>query len=73
MAIGANLTKRDQILISAMVLSIALAGAYGYFLYIPKRAQLATIQEHVDQLDKKNQQAKADLASGSVAKLKQQA
>ena len=37
MAIGANLTKRDQILISAMVLAIALAGAYGYFLYMPKR------------------------------------
>jgi type IV pilus assembly protein PilO len=73
MAIGANLTKRDQILISAMVMSIALAGAYGYFLYMPKRTQLAAIQEHVDQLDKKNQQAKADLASGSVAKLQAQA
>ena len=73
MAIGANLTKRDQMLISVMVMTVALAGAYGYFLYVPKRAQLATIQEHVDVLDKKNQQAKADLANGSVDKLKAQA
>ena len=73
MAIGANLTKRDQMLISGMVLTIALAGAYGYFLYMPKREQLAAIEQHVDALDKKNQQAKADLANGSVAKLKTQA
>jgi len=73
MAIGANLTKREQILISVMVIAVALSGAYGYFMYMPKRDQLAAIQEHVDALDKKNQQAKADLANGSVAKLKAQA
>ena len=73
MAIGANLSKRDQVLISVAVLTISLAGAYGYFLYIPKRAELAAVEQHVDALDKKNQQAKADLANGSVAKLKQQA
>ena len=73
MAIGANLTKRDQMLISVAVIAVALAGAYGYFMYMPKRDQLATIQQHVDALDKKNQQAKADLANGSVAKLKAQA
>ena len=73
MAIGANLTKRDQGLISAIVMAVALAGAYGYFLYIPKRAQLETITQHVEVLDKKNAQAKADLASGSVGKLKAQA
>jgi len=73
MAIGANLTKREQVLISAMVITVALAGAYGYFLFLPKRVQLATLQEHVDALDKKNQQAKTDLANGSVAKLQAQA
>ncbi|HEY0243648.1 MAG TPA: type 4a pilus biogenesis protein PilO [Gemmatimonadaceae bacterium] len=73
MAIGANLTKRDQGLISAIVLAVGLAGAYGYFLYMPKRGQLATIEQHVEELDKRNAQAKADLANGSVAKLKQQA
>ena len=73
MAIGANLTKRDQMLISVMVMAVALAGAYGYFLYMPKREQLASIQAHVEALDKKNEQAKADLANGSVEKLKTQA
>ena len=73
MAIGANLTKRDQIMISVIVLSVGIAGAYGYFLYMPKREQLASIEQHVDALDLKNNQAKADLANGSVAKMKAQA
>lgn len=72
MAIGANLTKREQGLVSAAVLAVFLAGAYGYFLYMPKSKQLATIEQHVEALDKKNEQAKADLANGSVAKLKAQ-
>lgn len=73
MAIGANLTKRDQIMISVIVLSVGIAAAYGYFLYMPKREQLASIEQHVDALDLKNSQAKADLANGSVAKMKAQA
>jgi len=73
MAIGANLTKRDQMLVSAAVLTIAIAGAYGYFLYMPKRQQLAAIEEHVVTLDRKNEQAKKDLTNGSVARLMQQA
>lgn len=73
MAIGANLTKRDQIMISVIVLSVGIAAAYGYFLYMPKREQIASIEQHVDALDLKNNQAKADLANGSVAKMKAQA
>jgi type IV pilus assembly protein PilO len=73
MAIGANLTKRDQIMISVIVLSVGIAAAYGYFLYMTKREQLASIEQHVDALDLKNNQAKADLANGSVAKMKAQA
>ena len=73
MAIGANLTKRDQTMVAVTVLSLMLAGAYGYFMWMPKREELNTIQQHVDALDKKNQQAKADLANGSVARLRAQA
>ncbi|HEX2723784.1 MAG TPA: type 4a pilus biogenesis protein PilO, partial [Gemmatimonadaceae bacterium] len=54
------------------VLTVAIAGAYGYFLYMPKREALAAIEQHVTTLDKKNDQAKADLANGSVARLQQQ-
>lgn len=73
MAIGANLTKRDQMLVSIAVLAVAIGGAYGYFLYMPKRVQLAAIEEHVVTLDSRNEQAKADLANGNVARLKEQA
>ncbi len=73
MAIGGNLSKREQALISISVVAIMVAGAYAYFLYLPKRAQLATVQAHVEALDKKNAQAKADVANGSIAKLQQQA
>jgi type IV pilus assembly protein PilO len=73
MALGSSLSKRDQIFISISVVAITLAGAYGYFLYMPKRAEIAVIADHVAALDKKNEQAKADLANGSVAKLNAQA
>ncbi len=73
MAIGANLTKRDQILVAVSVMAFALGGAYGYFFYIPKRAQLATVEEHVLALDAKNEAARKELANGNVARLVQQA
>jgi len=70
MAIGANLTKRDQMLLVVSVLTFAAAAAYGYFLYMPKSEELAAVQEHVDLLDKKNSQARADIANGSLQKLR---
>ena len=73
MAIGKNLSKRDQILVSVAVMTIALAGSYTYFVYMPKSDDLAVIEEHVAGLDKKNQQAAADLASNSIPKLQAQA
>ncbi|HVF39517.1 MAG TPA: type 4a pilus biogenesis protein PilO [Gemmatimonadaceae bacterium] len=73
MAIGASLSKRDQTLVSVAVIAVMLAGAYGYFLYMPKRAQLAKIEEHVMSLDKRNKDAEKELANGSVARLRQQA
>ncbi len=73
MAIGANLTKRDQTLVAVCVMALALGGAYGYFLYMPKRVGLVKIEEHVTALDAKNEAARRDISSGSVAKLTQQA
>ena len=72
MAIGANMTKREQTLAAIGVAAVMLLGAYWYFLYKPKAAELAVIEAHVDSLDKKNQQAKADIAQGSLQKLKAQ-
>jgi len=73
MAIGANLSKRDQILVAVSVMAIALGGAYGYFLYIPKRAELAKVEEHVTALDAKNAAAQRALSNGNVARLTEQA
>ena len=73
MAIGATLTKRDQSLVAICVMAFAIGGAYGYFMYWPKRTQLATIEQHVTTLDAKNEAARRELSNGSVAKLAQQA
>ena len=72
MAIGANMTKREQTLVGIAIGAVLLLGAYWYFLYKPKAAEMAVTQAHVDSLDKKNQQAKADIAQGSLQKLKAQ-
>ncbi len=72
MAIGANMTKREQTLAGIAFVALVLLGAYWYFLYKPKAAELAVVQTHVDSLDKKNQQARADIAQGSLQKLRAQ-
>src|SRR6202008_4977198 len=54
------------------VAAVLLLAAYWYFLYRPKAAEMAVTSAHVDSLDKKNQQAKADIAQGSLQKLKAQ-
>jgi type IV pilus assembly protein PilO len=73
MAIGAQLSNRDQLLVAVSVLTFAVAGAYGYFFYLPKVDQLDAIQQHVDVLEKKNAQARADIANGTLRNLRQEA
>jgi len=68
----ANMTKREQSLIGIGVAAVLVLALYWYFLYKPKAAEMAVTQAHVDSLDKKNQQAKADIAQGSLQKLRAQ-
>jgi type IV pilus assembly protein PilO len=72
MAFGANMTKREQTLAAIGAAAVLLLGAYWYFLYRPKAAELVVTQAHVDSLDKKNQEARADIAQGSLQKLRAQ-
>ncbi len=72
MAIGANMTKKEQTYAAIGLVAVLLLGAYWYFLYKPKAAELAATQAHVDSLDKKNQAARADIAQGSLQKLRAQ-
>jgi type IV pilus assembly protein PilO len=73
MAIGANMTKREQTLVGVAIVALMVAGAYWYFLWKPKAAELAVVQAHVDSLEVRNQQARADIAQGSLKKLRAQA
>jgi type IV pilus assembly protein PilO len=72
MAIGANMTKREQSLAGVAVVALLLAVAYWQFLYKPKARELAATSAHVDLLDRKNQEARADIAQGSLEKLRAQ-
>ena len=68
----ANMTKREKSLVGIGVAAVLVLALYWYFLYKPKAAEMAVTQTHVDSLDKKNQQAKADIAQGSLQKLRAQ-
>jgi type IV pilus assembly protein PilO len=67
------MTKREQMFAGVGVAFVVLLVAYWYFLYKPKAQDMAVMSAHVDSLDRKNQQAKADLAQGSLQKLRAQA
>lgn len=73
MAIGGNMTKREQRLATLIVVAVVLTGAYWYFLHRPKSAELETLGLRVDSLETANEQAKKDYATGSVDKLRRQA
>ena len=68
-----QLTKRDQSMVAVIVLAVAVAALYWYFLWSPKQAELALVQTHIDSLDAVNKRAKAELAKGSVQELRAQA
>jgi type IV pilus assembly protein PilO len=68
-----TMTKREQSLAGIGFAAVMLLFGYWYFLYQPKAAELSAIQVRVDSLERKNQQAKADIASGSLQKLRAQA
>ena len=72
MAFLDNLTKKEKQFVAIGGAAVLLLVVYGYFVYRPKAQDLTVIQAHVDSLDKRNQQAKADLAQGSLQKLRAQ-
>lgn len=72
MAIGPT-NQRDQILTAVAILAFGLVGAYWYFVYDPKTTDVDKLATHVDSLDMANQQAKSQLAKGSVAAIRAEA
>lgn len=73
MAIGANLITRERNLVAVAVLAVALVGAYWYFLFSPKGADLDTLETRIVALETLNQRARADIAQGSVERLQAEA
>ena len=73
MAIGANMTKREQSLVAIAVLAFAVVAAYVYFFYSPKSEELEAIGLHVDSLEQANKQASRDVAQGSLDRLRNEA
>jgi type IV pilus assembly protein PilO len=71
-AIGPQ-NQRDQILTAIAVVALVLVGAYWYFVYDPKSADVDKLVAHVDSLDAENQKAKAQLAKGTVEQIRAEA
>jgi type IV pilus assembly protein PilO len=66
MAIGANMTKSEQIMVTVAAVAIIGAAAFWYFLYQPQKAKLDALATHVDSLETRNRQAHVDLARGTA-------
>lgn len=73
MAIGDNMTKRDQVMVGVAIVAIALAVLYWNFVFGPKNAELDTQAQHVEDLQGKNRRAASEMAKGTVADLQRQA
>jgi type IV pilus assembly protein PilO len=73
MAIGANMTRREQTLVAVAVVAIVISLAYVYFIYSPRSVELDALGAHVDSLEKANKQASRDVAEGSLDRLRNEA
>lgn len=70
---GLPTTPRDQRLLAVGIFMLVGSGAYWHFVDVPKQATLVTLTSHIDTLDASNQRARAVLARGTTAKIKQEA
>lgn len=73
MAIGANMTQREQAFIGAGVLTLAAAAAFWYFVFTPRQLQTTALALHVDSVEAANRQARVDLTRGTTRQLQGEA
>src|SRR5688500_3095995 len=73
MALGANMTQREQMMVGIAVVAFALVGAFWYFPYRSTNTRLAAIEAHVVALEGVNSKAQKEMAKGNVKELKAQA
>jgi type IV pilus assembly protein PilO len=65
--------QRDQIMVLITLLAVGVVGLFWYFVYDPKSIDLDKLAAHVDTLDQQNQQAKSELAKGTIEQIREQA
>lgn len=73
MAIGDNLTKREQTSLAIALLAVTAAGSFWNFVYRPRDVDLAANEIRIETLERHNQQARADLNSGTTEDLIEEA
>lgn len=66
-------TQREQLMALLGILGLAAAGLYYYYVFRPQSTTLADTQKKVEASEKRNQDAKAELAKGTANELRAQA
>jgi type IV pilus assembly protein PilO len=70
---GLPTNQRDQLMLVVCVLAAAAVWGYWNYLWKPKRAELVIVQARLDSLNAQNEIAQREVASGNVARLRQEA
>ena len=65
--------QRDQAMVLVSVIALALIGLYWMYVFSPRKAELVTLQSHVDTLETRNAHARKELAAGAVDAVKSEA
>ena len=73
MAIGANMTQREQLLVGIGTIAILLAGTFWWFRFTPQAATIAAMSAHVDTSETNNRKARVAIARGTVQQLQTEA
>jgi type IV pilus assembly protein PilO len=73
MAIGANMTQREQALVGVGVIAILLAGAFWYLRFSPQATVISGISAHIDTVETNNRRARVAIARGTVQQLQDEA
>jgi type IV pilus assembly protein PilO len=73
MAIGANMTQREQALVGLGVVAILLAGAFWYFRFTPQQLKISAMSAHADTVETNNRKARVAIARGTVQQLQTEA
>jgi type IV pilus assembly protein PilO len=73
MASGGEITKREALLVLVAVAFIGLIVAYWMIPHAAKTEELAVLSSRIEAMERVNQRARADLASGGIGELQLEA